>query len=558
MTLSSAFAEQRHANRPTSAAGNGSGPEPVKTTRTARAYRTHLPLNPASIPVHPRAGRPIEPSHSASFNTLLPLQRKLAIGATSDPLEAEADRVANQVMGMSAPSPQLNVSGAAPAVRRKCSCEGSGNECPECRKKKEEKLQRKAQSPLQQQSPAPVEAPPIVHQVLRSPGQQLDAATRAFFEPRFGADFSHVRVHTDERAADSARGVAALAYTVGSQIAFDSGHYAPHSEGGRRLLAHELAHVVQQTGESGVATSPLVRRAPRPGHCAGVWSCSGGSACNTPDVAGSSTPSTSWQLDVNIDTDVESATDITSADDIGHTYVLFSESNGKQYSYGFYPTHSQIPDAVWNTVVPGCMVHPDTDHKSCVDYTKTYQLTQAQYTTALQYAQALCAVPPKYDLYKWNCTTAAVEIAKQAGQSPPSPRGKIDYAKQADNPNTLKEGYRDLDTPTRHLDSDSDIRDWVSKHTLADFQKIATAEKARLLNRLLDGWISDDDVAAFESICKGITGSAERSALQAATQSHVNDMSSTGQQNRVRAALGSASIAAPVGSVSIPSPPPPR
>jgi len=241
MTLSSAFAEQRHANRPTSAAGNASGPEPVKTTRAARAYRTHLPLNPASIPVNFFAHRPIEPSHPVSFNTLLPLQRKLAIGATSDPLEAEADRVADQVMGMAAPSPQLNVSGAGPAVRRKCACEGSGAECPECQKKKEEKLQRKAQSP------APVEAPPIVHNVLRSPGQALDSETRAFMEPRLNHDLSRVRIHTGPSAEASARAVNALAYTVGQDAVFAAGQYNPRTHEGRRLLAHELSHTIQQS-----------------------------------------------------------------------------------------------------------------------------------------------------------------------------------------------------------------------------------------------------------------------------------------------------------------------
>jgi hypothetical protein len=91
------------------------------------------------------------------------------------------------------------------------------------------------------------EAPPIVHEVLRAPGQPLDASMRAFFEPRFGRDLGHVRAHTDAAAAQSAREVGALAYTVGSDIAFASGHYAPNTEGGRRLLAHELTHVVQQS-----------------------------------------------------------------------------------------------------------------------------------------------------------------------------------------------------------------------------------------------------------------------------------------------------------------------
>jgi hypothetical protein len=92
--------------------------------------------------------------------------------------------------------------------------------------------------------------PPIVHDVLSSPGKPLDKATRAFFEPRFAHDFSSVRVHTDSRAGQSARAVNAHAYTLGSNLVFDRGQYAPHTQDGQRLLAHELAHVVQQRAVS--------------------------------------------------------------------------------------------------------------------------------------------------------------------------------------------------------------------------------------------------------------------------------------------------------------------
>jgi hypothetical protein len=135
-------------------------------------------------------------------------------------------------------------------LQRKCACGGTpgpSGECDACCKKK---LQRRSEN-LDRSSishpPSWVsEVPPIVHEVLRSPGQPLDEKTRAFMEPRFSHDFSNVRVHTDRQAAESARAVNALAYTVGSQIAFGRGRYAPESGTGRQLLAHELAHVVQQ------------------------------------------------------------------------------------------------------------------------------------------------------------------------------------------------------------------------------------------------------------------------------------------------------------------------
>src|SRR5262249_8871593 len=91
-----------------------------------------------------------------------------------------------------------------------------------------------------------------------SQGHPLDSSTRVFFEHRFGHDLSLVRVHTDARAAESARMVDALAYTVGHNIVFGGGQYAPETPMGQRLVAHELTHVIQQTG--GVARSILQRK----------------------------------------------------------------------------------------------------------------------------------------------------------------------------------------------------------------------------------------------------------------------------------------------------------
>jgi Domain of unknown function (DUF4157) len=137
-------------------------------------------------------------------------------------------------------------------LQRQCACRGNssgGGECEEC-KKKQTALQR---SSTGQTVPATV--PPIVHDVLRSPGQPLDAATRAFFEPRFGHDFSKVRVRTDAGADESARAVNALAYSVEQDIAFGERQYAPRTREGRRLLAHELTHTVQQGCDAPPAAS---------------------------------------------------------------------------------------------------------------------------------------------------------------------------------------------------------------------------------------------------------------------------------------------------------------
>jgi peptidoglycan/xylan/chitin deacetylase (PgdA/CDA1 family) len=100
------------------------------------------------------------------------------------------------------------------------------------------------------------EVPPEVNGALRTPGRPLDPATRALMERRFGRSFGRVRVHTGAEAAASARAVAAQAYSVGDDVVFDTGRYAPGSPRGRGLLAHELAHVAQQKEASGPGLMP--------------------------------------------------------------------------------------------------------------------------------------------------------------------------------------------------------------------------------------------------------------------------------------------------------------
>jgi hypothetical protein len=176
----------------------------------------------------------------------------LRIGEPNDAFEQEADRVADEVIAGSGPQWSLSRMNIGVPLQRKCSCGGSGK-CEECSKEKSgATLQRWAAGPA-----APAVAPSIVHEVLRSPGQPLDSQTRAFFEPRFGHDFSRVRIHTGARAAESALAVNALAYTLGNTIVFGPERDAPEGPMGRRLLAHELAHVVQQNGATSGGISVL-------------------------------------------------------------------------------------------------------------------------------------------------------------------------------------------------------------------------------------------------------------------------------------------------------------
>jgi peptidoglycan/xylan/chitin deacetylase (PgdA/CDA1 family) len=136
-------------------------------------------------------------------------------------------------------------------LQRKCACGGASGPSDECETCREKKLQRRSEnldlSSIRHPPSSVSEVPPIVQEVLRSPGQELNVETRAFMEPRFGHDFSGVRVHTDVVAAESARQLKALAYTVGRNIVFENGRYRPETLAGQRLLAHELTHVAQQS-----------------------------------------------------------------------------------------------------------------------------------------------------------------------------------------------------------------------------------------------------------------------------------------------------------------------
>jgi Domain of unknown function (DUF4157) len=151
----------------------------------------------------------------------------LIMGALNSPAEAQADRLADRVLGSATPPASSRRSASASPFRVNTG------------------------------------TPPAVYQPLSRQGHPLGAAERSYFEPRFGRDLSGVRVHFDESAATAAQSVNALAFAAGSQIVFARGQYTPGTAKGRRLLAHELAHVVEHGQSSGGST--VVHRTPDAG-----------------------------------------------------------------------------------------------------------------------------------------------------------------------------------------------------------------------------------------------------------------------------------------------------
>lgn len=191
----------------------------------------------------------INPQLKKNGNSRPFFQPKLTVNQPDDVYEQEADAMADRVVRSNiASNPQPFFKPADAAIQRKC------QHCEE-----EEKLVHRKES-SDQKTEGSSQLDNYVGS-LGSSGQKLPDSSRQFFESRFGYDFSDVKIHTDPLAAKSAQSINALAYTTGNDIVFNSGQYAPDSEDGKRLMAHELTHVVQQQG----SVHPMpVQRAPAP------------------------------------------------------------------------------------------------------------------------------------------------------------------------------------------------------------------------------------------------------------------------------------------------------
>jgi hypothetical protein len=228
--------------------------EKTRESSEAGRARPHVPVRhetarSTGVPSNPIVGLQQSAGNQATLGLLASgaIQAKLRLSQPGDADEREADRVADRVVS----SPEQ------PAIHRKCKCEGGGASCPAC----EEEEVEQAKGIHRKASNSPNGDHSVDGEVLQSigPGQPLDPSTRGFMESRFGRDFGGVRVHSGNEASLSAQTIRARAFTAGSHVVFDKDEYRPHTNPGRRLLAHELAHVDQQsrTGQSNV-----VHRAP--------------------------------------------------------------------------------------------------------------------------------------------------------------------------------------------------------------------------------------------------------------------------------------------------------
>jgi hypothetical protein len=222
------------------------------------------------------------------------IQAQLKVSQPGDQYEQEADRVAEQVVdGQNSTTSRpaaISSNSQGPSMQRMPEIEDDKNELkkpdemavpaisrmPEgeedqiLNRKPAEGESEEEMPPTLQTKPAPNASPLVKPSVasninrMQGGGKYLPKPVRAYFEPRMGADFSQVRVHTDSHAADTAKSINARAFTVGRNIAFGAGEYSPDTASGKKLLAHELAHVVQQKQDSAsiAKRSLLVQRQP--------------------------------------------------------------------------------------------------------------------------------------------------------------------------------------------------------------------------------------------------------------------------------------------------------
>ena len=183
-------------------------------------------------------------------------QAKLNIGQSNDKYEREADHVSDQVMSM--PDPKFQRQAVNEEEEETVQTKPVAEQITPLMQRQEESPEEEEETTQAKGDGAPSTASSSVEagiNSIRGNGQPLAVSTRTFFEPRFGVNFSDVRVHTDSNASNLSQNLNAKAFTIGKNIVFDSGQYSPYTVSGKRLLSHELTHVVQQNRVQGIQRS---------------------------------------------------------------------------------------------------------------------------------------------------------------------------------------------------------------------------------------------------------------------------------------------------------------
>ncbi len=225
----------------------------IATAREPRCDDTREPqtlaraaiTSPGSVALRP----PVRLQRAAGNQAVQSLLRDIDVSHPGDADEVAADRIAARALAGVSHKPASG----------RCACGGTLGADGECARCRDQRLRLQRRATLQQSGGA---SPAFVTRAVSEGGGALDSATRESMEAAFGRDFADVRVHTGPTAAAAAKAVAAEAFTFGTDVVFGRSRYQPQSERGRALIAHELAHVIQQT--SGKTGGPVVQRQPLP------------------------------------------------------------------------------------------------------------------------------------------------------------------------------------------------------------------------------------------------------------------------------------------------------
>jgi hypothetical protein len=317
-----------------------------------------------------------------------PIQTKSKSSNAGDKYEQEAERVSREVSSVAVPRP--------------LSHQHNHNELSESSKSR-------LTSKNGQTASAPFQALGI--------GSPLPEQARAFYELRFGYDFSNVRIHAGRTAASHANAFHAQAFTYGQHIVFNDGKFSPHTTQGKQLLAHELTHVVQQTTqaptmhqamEQGIA-QPIQQSTDAPA-IARLDASMCSSDCLAPDGTGPAT----GKLSITIYADKEgSFLLIPATHNVGHSWLRLEDDTGRFWTFGFWPQVGFDPRNA-SADVEGCVHHPDTAHRPTAS--QTFELTAAEFASAFTTATDICTTKPKYNLFGLQCTDFVKRVLTAAGK----------------------------------------------------------------------------------------------------------------------------------------------
>jgi hypothetical protein len=380
------------------------------------------------------------------------LQTKLTIGASNDPLELEADRVANQVLAAPEHSP---VSGVPPLIQRFTGqATGQANT-----------------------------APASVDSVIASSGRALEPALRQDMEERFGHDFSRVRVHTDRAAEQSARDLNANAYTVGHDVVFGAGRFAPMTHEGRHLLAHELTHVVQQSG----ASATVLRRFLSTEPAGGCGICYG-----TPANAGKAAhaliqmefetlyPLGLVELGLRSANDENGRLDLAIAVPGGFEIGEIKPANPQGYEDGILQIGKYL--GMISSQYPGSVVKP---------LTKLLPPTIFPTLSPDCPVQALFVNPPVGGVYGYHCHPSFASL-KQSGCGCPVPRRRQEQEETKKEPSKKKEEKKEQKLAPQAAPQPSQVR------LVLDFVKTLIEDKIVDYDAAArDFFVKHPEVAAF-------------------------------------------------------------